>query len=137
MSDHKIVIDLKVPALAKYGGVVRDTVYSIALRSGLTMEDCEDIRVAVGEAFTNALQYAYEGEAHSQFVDVKCITETDKFEIILKDYGRGFTSDNKPPSNDIGIGLGITFMQSLMDEVHIESSIGAGTNIRMVKNINP
>lgn len=135
MSEESIVIDLKVPALAKYGGVVRDTVYSIALRAGCTMEDCEDIRLAVGEAFTNALQYAYAGETHKQFVDVKCITEHNQFEIILKDYGRGFTNEDKPESNKVGLGLGITLMESMMDTVEIDSSLGAGTKIRMVKKV--
>jgi len=136
MSNNQVVIDLKIPALAKYGGVVRDTVYSIALRAGLSVEDGEDIRLSVGEAFTNAIQYAYDGESYDKFVDVKCITDPDKLEIIITDYGRGFTEDDKPPSNKVGLGVGLTFIESLMDDVKIDSPLGIGTTIRMTKIVH-
>ncbi|MFC1596057.1 ATP-binding protein [Candidatus Margulisiibacteriota bacterium] len=133
MSKDDIVITMKVPPIAKYGGVVRDAVFGTALRSGLSMEDSEDVRLSVGEAFTNVVQYAYGGETNDQSVDIICKTTTDKLEVIVQDYGRGFTEDDKPESNKVGIGLGLTFIQSLMDEVEIDSELGRGTTICMAK----
>jgi stage II sporulation protein AB (anti-sigma F factor) len=129
------VITIKVPALAKWGGVVRDAVYAIALRSGLTVEDSEDLRLSVGEAFNNAVQYAYGGESIANEVLTSCLVDENALEIILKDFGRGFTADDKPASNEVGIGLGLTFIESLMDETRIDSVPGKGTAIHMIKKL--
>ncbi|MFA5927886.1 MAG: ATP-binding protein [Candidatus Margulisiibacteriota bacterium] len=137
MPNDNIVVSLKVPSLAKYGGIVRDAVYGVALRAGLSVEDSEDLRLAIGEAFTNAIQYSYEEERADKHVDIICNTANGQLEVIIKDYGRGFTEEDKPESNKVGIGLGITFMQSLMDDVRIESALGKGTSIYMIKKISP
>ena len=134
MSEGIIEIKLQVPALAKLGGVVRDAVYGIALRSGISIEDSEDVKLSVGEAYTNAVQYAYDGEAIDKVVDVKCAILEDCLEIIIEDHGRGFTEDDKPEANKVGIGLGLTFIESLMDNLEIDSVIGRGTKVIMKKN---
>ncbi|MFH1429613.1 MAG: ATP-binding protein [Candidatus Margulisiibacteriota bacterium] len=135
MQNIENVIKIEMPALAKYGGIVRDAVYGIALRSGLSIEDSEDIRLSVGEAFTNAVQYAYGGETAQEHIAIICNTYSDRLEVTVQDYGRGFTEDDKPHSNDVGIGLGITFIQSLMDEVTVNSELGKGTAIIMIKKV--
>jgi len=135
MAGDSVIIKFNVPVLAKYGGIVRDAVYGIALRAGLPVEDCEDVRLASGEAFTNAVQYAYGGETSAQFVEVTTHTQETQLEVIIQDQGRGFTEEDKPQANDVGLGLGITFMQSLMDDVRIDSELGKGTTVKLTKNI--
>ena len=71
----------------------------------------------------------------------------DKLEIIVKDYGKGFeveTLERTPieerkldeiDENVPRLGLGITFIKSLMDETNITSQLGGGTTIQMAKHI--
>jgi serine/threonine-protein kinase RsbW len=45
-------IHLRVPAAPAFAAVVRATAASVAARAGATVDDVEDVRVAVSEAFT-------------------------------------------------------------------------------------
>jgi serine/threonine-protein kinase RsbW len=131
--NNKVVIELRVPAIAKYGSLVRDLAFGVTLREGFSLEDGEDVRLSVGEAFTNAIQYAYGGETLEKNVEVICQHSAEGLELSIRDFGCGFTEENHPPSNSVGLGMGITFMKSLMDEVKINSMIGYGTEVLLVK----
>jgi serine/threonine-protein kinase RsbW len=45
-------VHLSVPAESAYAAVARATAASVAVRAGATVDDVEDVRVAVSEAFT-------------------------------------------------------------------------------------
>ena len=52
-------IEMKIPAKPDYLGVIRLTLSGIANRMGYTYEEIEDIKIALSEACTNAVQHAY------------------------------------------------------------------------------
>lgn len=137
----KLEVSLTVPALAEFVGVVRLAVSGIAARLNFAIEEIEDIKVAVSEACTNAIQHAYGATPNGdEIIEIKAYIEGGSLEIIVKDFGQGFdlsilgTSFQKKQSQEkMGLGLGLTFIKSLMDDTDFSSKIGEGTVIQMKK----
>jgi serine/threonine-protein kinase RsbW len=136
-----VKITLTIPSLSDYVGVARLTASGIANRMKFTHEDIEDIKIAVSEACTNAVQYAY-GDSMGDITLEFSILE-NALEIRVKDQGKGFDPsvpvDSEAALNDpdkIGLGLGIVFMRSLMDSVDHHSTPEKGTEVVMVKNLH-
>ncbi|HAR62279.1 MAG: hypothetical protein DKM50_12795 [Candidatus Margulisiibacteriota bacterium] len=134
-------VEIKIPSLSEYVGVVRLAASGIANRLKFNHEEIEDIKIAVSEACTNAVQYAYPGKLGE--IEIVFVVKKDQLEVIVKDNGRGFDinrpasgSENNPDLPEkVGLGLGITFMKSLMDEVEYDSEIGRGTIVKLVKYV--
>jgi len=136
-TDHLI---FEIPAKSDYVGVIRLAISGIASRMEFTIEKIEDIKIAVSEACTNVVLYAYQDDENPG-IHVDCAIHIDKLEISISDKGKGFDLDklqNKQEvsQNELGassLGLGITFMKNLMDSVEIVTSPGEGTNVIMTK----
>ncbi|MFC1517887.1 ATP-binding protein [Candidatus Margulisiibacteriota bacterium] len=133
-------IELIIPASSEYVGVARLAVSGVASRLDFTVEQVEDIKVAVTEACSNAVQYAYGKDRSGKTVDIVCKPRADHIEIIVKDKGSGFDVNHPPkPTKDdehTHLGLGLTFMKTLMDDVKINSKKGEGTEIKLIKYIS-
>ncbi|MDR2162403.1 MAG: ATP-binding protein [Clostridiales Family XIII bacterium] len=130
-------LTLSVPGKAEYVSTVRLAISSLAAKSGFDVTAIEDIKVAVSEACSNIL-------CHSNIRDeyiyrVECTIHENKFEITVIDDGVGFDADSykEPELGCIqGGGLGIYIIKALMDDVRVVSNDGAGTVIKMTKNIS-
>lgn len=139
-SSDPIKIDMNIPSISEFVGIVRLAVSGIATRMNFTIEEIEDIKIAVSEACTNAVQYAYDPKLGGK-IHVECNLHQTKLEIIISDYGKGFdiqgvlAGKHKPRDMDdkLGLGLGLTFIKSLMDEADFHSEYGKGTTIKMAK----
>ena len=133
----KKTVKLSIPNSSEFVSVVRLAVSSVAARMDFSVEDLEDIKIALSEACTNAVQYAY-GSKSGQ-VDITCHLMDDKLEIEIQDQGCGFditklkSGEVKEPSDKNGLGLGLMFLKTLMDEADIQSKVGKGTLIKMAK----
>ena len=135
-------IRMTIPCVSEFVGIVRLAVSGIATRMNFTVEEIEDIKIAVSEACTNAVQYAYGGKDGVGDIAILCNLHADRLEIVIQDSGKGFNlSDdmmNKKGAEDpipdkLGLGLGMTFIKSLMDVADFKSEPGKGTTVRMVK----
>ena len=139
-------VEFSIPCKSDYVGVVRLAVSGLATRMNFSIEEIEDIKIAVSEACTNSVQYAFD-DTDNERVFISFNLFKDKLEIIIKDKGRGFDIDEieKKPLESRALdeidektprlGLGITFIKSLMDETEIDSAPGSGTTVRMAKHI--
>ena len=139
-------VEFSIPCMSDYVGVVRLAVSGLATRMNFSIEEIEDIKIAVSEACTNSVQYAFD-QPENERVFISFNLFKDKLEIIVKDNGRGFELSNleRTPieersledidENVPRLGLGITFIKSLMDETNITSEPGKGTTIQMAKHI--
>lgn len=132
-------VKIQIPAQSDFVGVVRLAVSGVASRMNFSIDEIEDIKVAVSEACTNAVQHAYGGG--DGLIDVSVMLHSDRLEILVKDSGKGFDSNNavsakQDGANDalFGLGLGLTFIRTLMDFSEIDSIPGQGTVVRMEKN---
>ncbi len=131
-------IKLTIPSISDYVGVARLTASGIANRMKFTHEDIEDIKIAVSEACTNSVQYAY-GDSPGD-IEISFNIYDDKLEIRISDSGKGFDIDAEVKTKEddpekIGLGLGIVFMRSLMDHVDYETSAN-GTVVTLVKKVS-
>ena len=132
------VVKLTIPCLSEYVGVARLAISGIAARMEFPVEDVEDIKIAISEACTNCVQYAYEDPA-SNVIDISCTIYSTKLVVEVKDTGKGFDysivekKENKP-SSEFNLGLGLTFIKNLMDDMSVDSHIGQGTTVTIVKN---
>lgn len=105
-----------------------------------TLEEVADVKTAVSEAVTNAIIHGYEDNIG--IVKLICkIKEKDVY-IEISDEGKGIENIEiaKQPlyttkANLERSGMGFTIMESFMDSVNVESTLGAGTKISMTKKI--
>lgn len=111
-----------------------------AARLDPTVEEIEDIKTAVSEAVTNAIIHGYEKE--EGIVRLILAAEEKSLTVIVEDDGVGIADIKKAmeplytskPSRERS-GMGFSFMEAFMDEVHVESEPGKGTRVSMVKRI--
>ena len=133
-------IELIIPCIPDYVGVVRLAISGIATRQNLPVEEIEDLKIAVSEACSNAVQYAHNENRELEKIWINFRIHDTKLEITVKDTGKGFdmkkvqdkkSSEIEKPM-DSSLGLGITFIKSLMDVVEFQSN-DQGTTVTMVK----
>ncbi|MFH1519502.1 MAG: ATP-binding protein [Candidatus Omnitrophota bacterium] len=134
-------VELKIPAKSEYMNVVRLAVAGIGERMGFSVDDIEDIKIAVAEACINSIRHGYQGKkSEENLVYMRFLIYPRKLKIVIKDEGGGFDTSRvgeylkKADSDKIeGIGLGIYLIKTLMDEVQYSSS-SKGTEVKMLKN---
>lgn len=116
--------------------VVRVLVAAFASQLPFTMSEVEEIRVAVSEAVSNSVMHGY--EYRDGIIEIEVQVAGEKLEITVRDFGKGIpdiqlarqaTYSTDPER----MGLGLTFMESFMDELIIESEVGKGTKVLMRK----
>jgi len=133
-----IPVQLTIPSDARWLTVVRLAVSGVASRLGASYEDVDDIKVAVSEACTNAIDHAFgEREGGTGTICIRCYPGDDGMRIDVEDEGCGFdpaqadvVSDADPEKRG---GLGLFLIQKLMDETEVVSRPGGGTRVTMVK----
>ena len=105
-----------------------------------TVDEAEDVKVAVSEAVTNAIVHGYENR--DGVIYMEAFSYSNTLMLSVKDTGCGIEDIEKAreplfttkPEEERS-GLGFTVMESFMDSVHIESKIGCGTVVTMTKRI--
>ena len=124
-------IKMEVTANPEYVSIIRLTVSGLANKVGFSLDDIEDMKVAVSEACTNAIKHSND--------DIFYITYTmleNGLTIEISDKGEGYNIENIPQpdlENPKENGLGLFIIQTLMDDVSIESIENQGTTIKMTK----
>lgn len=127
------LVHLTIPAKPDYVGIARLTISGIANRMGFSYDDIEDLKLAVSEACTNAVDHAYCGGEGEIFVS--CNIYVDRLQIEVIDRGNSFDVQEvekrtgpiqmKPSMNAVRErGLGLYLMKTLMDHVEIKGDNG-------------
>ena len=135
MSD---IVEIEIPARADYVSLVRLVVAAAAeLAPGLEPSRIDDLRVAVSEATTNAIQ-AHIRSGSTRPVKVCCQCSNGIVVVTVRDEGPGFDVDAlpemPPPESEARLGresgMGISIMRALADQSSIDSS-SEGTEVRL------
>ena len=129
-------IKLTLPTKPEYVSLARLTIASVANNMGFSIGDVEDLKVAVSEACTNALNHSKNPDTT---YDLTYVVENQKLVFTVTDRGVGFEPENvaMPDLNGKQLGgFGLFIIKSLMDRVEIISERGSGTSITMVKNLS-
>ena len=136
------VIELEIPARAEFVALARLVVSALAASdSSLADERIDDLKLAVSEACTNAIE-AHDAAGSAERVLVRCHAGVDSVEVCVEDRGHGFDPadlPDHPPVTDpdrlkFERGLGIPLIRALVDEVEF-SPTAEGTSVRLVMRL--
>ena len=111
----------------------RITVAAFASQLDPTIDELSDIKTAVSEAVTNSIIHGYGEDEGEIMIAAKIFANTIEIEITDIEKAREplYTSKSELERS----GMGFTIMESFMDSVKVESSLGLGTRVTMKKKI--
>ncbi len=138
---EEAIVTLSIPCAPEYVGTARLTILGVAGRMGFTYDQVEDIRLAVGEACTNAIDRAVRGGNGATPPPITIRSQVDAARLIIEieDHaGRSASgTDVEAPAVEIERmdpqELGALLMEILVDEVSVEPLAEGGTRVRLVK----
>ena len=124
-------IKMEISANPEYVSIIRLTTSGIANKVGFCLDDIEDLKVAISEACTNAIKHSLE----DRFTIIYTMIEKG-LTIEIIDNGKGYNTKevSEPDLDNLKeSGMWLFIIESLMDEVNVESTEGKGTSIKMTK----
>lgn len=135
-------VRLEIPARVEYLGLARQVVAAAAaVEPRFRDERIDDLRIAVSEATTNAIEAHADlsGDSAAERILIRCNLGDDRIEVAVFDQAGGFDPDEARTAPDAMAddrlqyerGLGLPLMRTLADETDIESDSG-GTTVRLV-----
>ena len=129
-------VQLVIPCRPEYVGVARLAVLGIASRMPFSYDEVEDVRLAVGEACTHAVERAGDTRATIRITSV-IDSRALSIEIVddVSELDMAAPSEEAQLLEDAGVdqqGLGALLMEILVDEVKIETS-STGTRVLLTK----
>jgi len=131
---------LTFSSIAENVGIARMLIASIGAQLDLSLNDIEELKVAVSEAVSNAIIHGYRRSPdHIVYLNIELDDEALK--IVVRDEGCGIPDLEQAmqpaySTDPERMGLGFVFMQSFMDELNVESQVNQGTTVTMVKYLN-
>ena len=133
-------MEIRFDSRSENEGFARVSVASFLTQLNPTVEEVADVKTAVSEAVTNAIIHGYEQRVET--VRIHCSIENQLFTVEISDRGKGIANVEKAmepmfttkPEDDRS-GMGFSFMEAFMDNVHVISEPGEGTRVIMKKSI--
>ena len=135
--------EIKILAKLENISLVRVAISSFISNVNISVEDLMDVKTAVSEAVTNAIEHGYKEYDEKNIVNIKAyINDENVLSIEVEAFGIGIddielaltpTYTSKPELEHAG--LGFTIMENFMDEVIVDSKIECGTKISMKKEL--
>jgi len=140
---------IKFDAKSINESVARMTVAAFMMDMNPTLDEIQDVKTAVSEAVTNAIIHGYpevdkkvSEHAEKNEIEMICLRENQTLKITIMDRGVGIENveearrpffTTKPEQERSGMGF--AFMETFMDRLEVESKIGKGTKVTMIKYI--
>jgi serine/threonine-protein kinase RsbW len=130
-------LDLAVclPREAETVGLVRAVASDALDRLGVTPACIDDVRLALSEAATNVIHHAADEDEYEVRLEVDGLRCT----IIVTNAG-GLDTDDLPdamPEASSARSRGVAIMRAVMDQVDFSSGTETGTEVRLVKSLEP
>jgi serine/threonine-protein kinase RsbW len=128
------LVELRIPARPEWVALARLAAATVANRIHFSLEDIEDVKIAVAEACAAVIQH----DAHGEFIDLTCEALDDALRVRVRDSGRhGIPAAGGVVNFEEArtAGLGIFVIRSLMDEVTYDVDARSGTDLTMVKRL--
>ena len=114
------------PASGQYAQAARRDLEEVAARTPLTMTEIEEMKIALSEAFANALEHGCRTlSSDKAHIHVRLSPHPTEFVIEVRDHGSGFTlPDEHLPGPDEVRSRGFHLMRGFMDYVGLERRRG-------------
>lgn len=128
------IIRLEIPCSVQYINIARKAIEAIASSTRLNETQVEDLKLAVGEACTNAVKYSCEG---SSAIQVIYFIKNDCLEVEVRNKGAAFDRSKvaRPAVDKLPVGgMGLFLIDQVMDKLDINSESGE-TTLRMTKKL--
>jgi len=137
--EYKNEFEMIINAINANDAFVRATISAFCTELNPTVEELNDVKTAVSEAFTNCAVHAYSKDEKGK-VYINVYLFENGVRILIKDKGRGIENVDKAmqpffttkPQEERS-GLGFTLMQTFMDDISVNSVVGSGTCVEMTK----
>jgi serine/threonine-protein kinase RsbW len=132
-------VELRMDARPENLVLARLALGGVAARSPLGDDVVADLKLAVTEACTNAIEHAYAGDPGSNEIVIRFALDDDTLAVEVQDWGSGFDAEAEPaPEEELRdhAGVGLMLIRSLTDELTIESG-GAGSTVSFAKRLRP
>ena len=136
-------MEIKIDARLENVSTIRLAVTPFASNLNITVDEIVDIKTAVSEAVTNAIEHGYDNK-EGNIIIVKCNlnVEDESIEIVIKDFGVGIedialamTPEYTSKPEEEHAGMGFTIMESFMDEIVVDSTKNEGTEVKLFKKL--
>lgn len=133
------LLKMEFLSLQENVGLARVAVASFAAQDDLTLNELEEIKVAVSEAVSNSIIHGYDNSEEG-IIKVNIIRYEDRMKIEVIDEGKGIEDVDQAvqpafSTDPERMGLGFVFMGSFMDTLTVNSKPGSGTQVIMEKRI--
>lgn len=129
------LVELRIPARPEWVALARLAAATVANRLRLSIEEIEDVKLAVAEACTAVIQ----NDGRGEFIQLTCEALGDSLRVRLHDSGHHGLHATESPSMNFEeariAGLGIFLIRTLMDEVSYDVHPQLGTDLLMVKRL--
>ncbi|HEY4348324.1 MAG TPA: ATP-binding protein [Gaiellaceae bacterium] len=134
-SGEPCTVELRIPAQPENLSLARLALAGVGSIAGAPDDVVADLKVAVTEACTNAIQHAY-SEGGDGAVIVRYRIGDALLEVEIVDAGTGFDPSDPAAGNENsgGQGMGLMIIRELTDDVVIESD-GNGSRIFFQKRL--
>jgi serine/threonine-protein kinase RsbW len=127
-NDGAEVVELRVAARPENVALARLALNGVATAAGAPPAVVADLKLAVSEACANAVQHAYAGANADgdQRVTIRFAVTDRQVVVEVEDDGSGFEVITRSSWHDVdtdarGLGMGLTIVRSVTDELEIES----------------
>ena len=105
-----------------------------------TVEELADVKTAVSEAVTNAIIHGYDSRGGK--IRLHCLVTGNLLRVRIEDDGAGIADIGQAmmplfttrPELERS-GMGFAFMEAFMDDLKVESRLGEGTKVSMMKRL--
>ncbi|MFA6449980.1 MAG: ATP-binding protein [bacterium] len=133
ISDKNSLMEISIPNKPEFLRVVRLLVSGYASRWPLSIDEVENIKVAVSEACNTAIQTSAKSD-QEEYIKIKCWQENKQIVFEIKDKTSGSPAAEGVEELEER-GLGMLLIRTLMDYVDVKTKPGKGSKIIMKKNI--
>lgn len=129
------LVELRIPSRPEWVALARLAAATVANRLRFSIEEIEDVKLAIAEACTAVIQH----EFHGEFIELTCEAIENSLRVRVRDGGRHGLHPAKRQRINFEeariAGLGIFLIRTLMDEVSYDVHPQNGTDLLMVKRV--
>ncbi len=132
MKDSAVII---IPSHPRYLSVVRAVTVRMGELCGMADAELEDVKLAVDEACSNVIKYAYGGNTDKRIVVRFKITQKG-FEVVIEDSGLKADIDSLKGRSLSDVrpgGLGIHLIRRAFDVVDFDDKKKRGNRLRLIR----
>ena len=137
-TDQPREVSLTIPIIPDMEVAATQTAEAVLKFMAFTQDQIDEVKHALIEACINAFEHSASKDGQ---VYIKFVMQAAELNVVIQDFGAGFDVEGVPKpeigakvtgGDDYKRGWGLMMMESLMDEVAIESG-PEGTRITMTK----